>query len=61
MNGRAEQTNARTIEELVRQLGQQNKRLVVELDGVIVQRALWAETELRSGAAVELVQFVGGG
>jgi thiamine-phosphate pyrophosphorylase len=61
VNGRAEQTKARTVEELVMQLGQQDKRLVVELDGVIVQRALWAETELQGGAVIELIQFVGGG
>lgn len=61
VNGREEQTSAKTVEELVIQLGQQNKKLVIELNGVIVQRALWAETELQSGAAIELVHFVGGG
>lgn len=61
VNGRPEQSAARTVEELVRELGQQNKKLVVELDGSLVQRAEWATTELRSGASVELVHFVGGG
>ncbi|MBD2872561.1 thiamine phosphate synthase [Paenibacillus arenilitoris] len=61
VNGREERTTAATVEELVRQLGQQNKQLVVELDGLIVQRALWAGTELKDGASVELVHFVGGG
>lgn len=61
INGREEQCSARTVEELVIQLGQQNKKLVVELDGAIVQRALWAQTELQNGASIELVHFVGGG
>lgn len=61
VNGIEEQTYARTVEELVFALGQQNKKLIIELDGVIVQRALWAETELPGGAVVELVHFVGGG
>ncbi|NIK76918.1 thiamine-phosphate pyrophosphorylase [Paenibacillus castaneae] len=61
VNGQQEQSSARTIDELVVELGQQNKKLVVELNGQIVQRALWAETVLHSGAIVELVHFVGGG
>lgn len=61
INGREEWTSVATVEELVIQLGQQNKKLVIELDGIIVQRALWAETELPSGSSIELIQFVGGG
>ncbi|MCF2940372.1 sulfur carrier protein ThiS [Paenibacillus alkaliterrae] len=61
MNGREEHTRARTVEQLVIQAGQQNKKLVIELNGIIVQRALWAETELKSGDSIELVHFVGGG
>lgn len=61
VNGRLEQVSVSTIEELVVQFGQQNKKLIVELNGVIVQRALWAKTELENGAKVELVHFVGGG
>ncbi|MDQ8735739.1 thiamine phosphate synthase [Paenibacillus sp. LHD-38] len=61
INGREELTGAKTVEELVIQLGQQNKRLVVELNGVIIQRALWSQTELLEDASIELVHFVGGG
>lgn len=61
VNGRQELTSAQTVEELVQQLGQQNKKLIIEINGVIVQRALWAETELKDGASIELVHFVGGG
>lgn len=61
VNGRQELTSAGTVEELVQQLGQQNKKLIIELNGIIVQRALWTETELQDGASIELVHFVGGG
>lgn len=61
VNGREQLTSARTIEEFVKQLEQHNKKLVVERNGELVQRALWAETELQSGDAIELVHFVGGG
>lgn len=61
VNGLAQFTTAATIETLIMQLGQQNKRLVVELDGSIVQRPQWAETALYDGASIELIQFVGGG
>lgn len=61
INGREEQTSAKTVEELVVQLGQQHKKLVIELNGMIVQRARWAETELLGGSSIELVHFVGGG
>lgn len=61
INGREELTSAKDVEELVIQLGQQNKRLVVELNGVIIQRALWSQTELLEDASIELVHFVGGG
>ena len=36
-------------------------RVAVELDRVIVKRALWEETEIRAGAEIEIVMFVGGG
>ncbi|MCA0755000.1 thiamine phosphate synthase [Paenibacillus sp. N4] len=61
VNGREQLTSARTIEEFVKQLEQHNKKLVVERNGELVPRALWAETELLSGDAIELVHFVGGG
>lgn len=61
VNGSTKQTSAKTIKELVFQLDQQNKKLVIELNGKIVQRELWAETELPNGSSIELVHFVGGG
>jgi thiamine biosynthesis protein ThiS len=36
-------------------------RVAVELNGVIIKKAHWAEQRLDTGAQVEVVQFVGGG
>ena len=36
-------------------------RVAIELDRRILKAPLWAETVLRPGAEIEIVQFVGGG
>ena len=36
-------------------------RVAIELNGSIVRRELWIETPIAGGAALEIVQFVGGG
>jgi thiamine biosynthesis protein ThiS len=36
-------------------------RVAIELNGSIVRRELWTQTAIASGAALEIVQFVGGG
>jgi thiamine biosynthesis protein ThiS len=50
-----------TIAGLVRLLELDPERLAIELDRRIVKRAAWPSTRLRSGAELEIVQFVGGG
>ena len=50
-----------TILSLLRQLELDPARVAVELDRCIVKPLHWAETELRAGAQLEIVQFVGGG
>jgi len=50
-----------TVASLVRELGLQPDEVAVELDRRIVRRADWDRTELRPGASVEMVHFVGGG
>ena len=49
------------VEGLVQELGLKGDRVAVELNGEIVPRAGWSETELREGDKVEVVHFVGGG
>ena len=50
-----------TILGLIRQLELDPARVAVELDRRIVKRPSWPETVLRTGAQLEIVQFVGGG
>ncbi len=50
-----------TILELLYQLDLDPDRVAVELNRRIVKQPLWAETPLRAGAQIEIVQFVGGG
>jgi sulfur carrier protein len=50
-----------TILGLLDELQLDPSRVAVELDRRIVKRPLWAETVLRPGAEIEIVQFVGGG
>ena len=54
-------SEGQTILELLYQLDLDPARVAVELDRRIVKQPLWAETALRPGAQIEIVQFVGGG
>ena len=46
---------------LLQQLQLDPERVAVELDRRIVKQPYWTETVLRTGAQLEIVQFVGGG
>jgi sulfur carrier protein len=50
-----------TILGLLKTLELPPDRVAVELNREIVKRAQWESTELRDGAKLEIVQFVGGG
>ena len=50
-----------TLADLIRQLRLAEDRVAVELDRKIVRRPQWDTERLESGAAVEIVQIVGGG
>jgi thiamine biosynthesis protein ThiS len=50
-----------TILDLLGSLEIDPQRVAIELDRRIVKQTNWAATELRDGAEVEIVQFVGGG
>ncbi len=50
-----------TILELLDQLRIDPARVAVELDRRIVKQPHWSDTIVRDGAAIEIVQFVGGG
>ena len=50
-----------TVTQLLQQLGVEAERVAVELDRTIIRRAAWETTEIRPGAKLEIVHFVGGG
>jgi thiamine biosynthesis protein ThiS len=47
--------------DLLRERGQQERMVVVEINGVIVRRAAFESTVLSAGDRIEIVHFVGGG
>ncbi|MCD1260526.1 sulfur carrier protein ThiS [Paenibacillus athensensis] len=50
-----------TVTELLEHFQLGNKMLVVELDGVILDRNVHGDTRLPAGSKIEIVHFVGGG
>jgi thiamine biosynthesis protein ThiS len=61
INGEPKSSSAETLAALVEQLGMKPDRVAIELNREIVPRDRWAQTTLRDGDALEMVQFVGGG
>jgi thiamine biosynthesis protein ThiS len=50
-----------TLAALIESLGMKPDRVAVELNGDIVPRERWPETQLKDGDRLEIVHFVGGG
>ena len=50
-----------SVLELLEELQIDPARVAIELDRRILKRPFWADTALRPGAEIEIVQFVGGG
>jgi len=50
-----------SLAALLERLGMKADRVAVELNREIVPRAQWAQTAIRDGDRLEIVQFVGGG
>ncbi len=62
LNGdRTEVVGPLTVAELLTSLGIDPRRVAVEHNLVVVKRAAFAETVVREGDQVEIVNFVGGG
>ncbi|MBQ8850920.1 MAG: sulfur carrier protein ThiS [Oscillibacter sp.] len=61
VNGETLELAGKTVMEHLRSAGYDPKRVAVERNGDILPRALYAETVLRDGDALEVVGFVGGG
>ena len=50
-----------TLGELLNNLEIDAATVVAEIDGDIVERENFAQTELKEGMGIELIRFVGGG
>lgn len=62
VNGETETcAEAISVADLLRARGHDPKTVVVEHNGDIVPAAAFADTRLRDGDRLEIVQFVGGG
>jgi len=64
INGVEKQFPARipqTLTELLEQLDINQATMVAEIDGKIIERQNFSQTQLSSGQSIELVRFVGGG
>ena len=63
VNGRAEQVAADTVAALLAEKGLDSggRGIAVALNGAVVPRGRWAQTPVRAGDAVEIVQAKQGG
>lgn len=61
VNGELREVQAGTVESMVKELGLDNKLIVVEIDGQIIEKQDWSDAALREGMKVEIVHCVGGG
>jgi sulfur carrier protein len=61
INGEPREVSARTVLARLEELRLQTARMVVEQNGIIVQRDSYGDTPLGEGDVLELVRLVGGG
>jgi sulfur carrier protein len=50
-----------SLAEIMQRLGVQAATVVAEIDGRIIEREKFADTQVRAGQSIELVRFVPGG
>ncbi|KMM37835.1 sulfur carrier protein ThiS [Guptibacillus hwajinpoensis] len=61
INGEPYHLEVTTLKEVVSSFGLQEGLVVTEIDGTIIDRSKWANTNVEEGMKIELVHFVGGG
>lgn len=61
LNGKSQETEARTLAQLVEAFRLSPETIVIEQNGVLVKKTAWAASVLNAGDQVEIVAFVGGG
>ena len=62
LNGQNKDLSENTsLTALIDQVSKDNKRIIAEINGTIVKKEQWDQTQLSNGDEIELVTFVGGG
>ncbi|WP_280771522.1 sulfur carrier protein ThiS [Salipaludibacillus daqingensis] len=61
MNGQQHDIDVQNVNEVVSHFGLKPNLIIAEVDGNIVDRDKWSETDLQNGSKIELVEFIAGG
>jgi len=61
LNGEAHETDAKTVRDLIAELGLTRQAVAVEVNQRVVPRKQHDQARLRDGDEIELVTLVGGG
>jgi len=61
LNGETRQVSARTLAELVTELGLEKRMIAIERNMEVVPKSQYESTELTGGDRIELVHMIGGG
>ena len=61
INGEKSQTNARTIAELLREVGATSQGIAVAMNGNVIRRDEHETTPVLEGAEIEIIRAVQGG
>ena len=61
VNGRDEDAQGETVEQLLERRGVDGRGIAVAIDGIVVRRAEWRSTVLQDGCSVEIVSAAAGG
>jgi sulfur carrier protein len=61
LNGEQRRVAARTLAELVAELGLERRMIAIERNLEVVPKSRYAETQLAEGDRIELVHMIGGG
>ncbi|WP_088102453.1 sulfur carrier protein ThiS [Halalkalibacter urbisdiaboli] len=61
INGEEHNLSANSLAEVVAHFNLEEHLVVTEVNGEIIDRDKWEQTEVEPGMKIELVHFVGGG
>ncbi|MEL6338908.1 MAG: sulfur carrier protein ThiS [Myxococcota bacterium] len=61
VNGESTELQAETVDVAVRQIGLEDAKVAVALNGEFVARSVWSRTSLREGDRLEVVAPMAGG